>query len=258
MRGRRRISPARIVPVRERPHRTPGWASQARWSPTGWRSCSLGWASASPCSPTGGLIGEFDGSLCDCLYYAAVCYTSLSLGDIVRGDDRPELGAGPPADVEVPVEVQRPLRLEAGIRQVLGRPFLGCLGVGRGGLGCSGLGELPGLTPLRTEVAQLAIVRSSAGIESCIRLHSLAFPRTTDRKRCDGRRLPPCSICAALCPPARGAWPGEWVHRFHRDALRDRERCGGAGDKVAQRVRVDGSQQVAAPAGPCDAPRGRE
>ena len=31
----------------------------------------------------GGLTGAFDGSLWDCLYYAAVCYTSLGLGDIV-------------------------------------------------------------------------------------------------------------------------------------------------------------------------------
>jgi hypothetical protein len=30
----------------------------------------------------GGLSGAFDGSLWGCVYYAAVCYTSLGLGDI--------------------------------------------------------------------------------------------------------------------------------------------------------------------------------
>ena len=31
----------------------------------------------------GGVHAAFDGSLWDCLYYAAVCYTSLGIGDIV-------------------------------------------------------------------------------------------------------------------------------------------------------------------------------
>jgi hypothetical protein len=31
----------------------------------------------------GGLGGAFDGTLWNCVYYAAVCYTSLGLGDIV-------------------------------------------------------------------------------------------------------------------------------------------------------------------------------